>query len=299
MIPQACHHRRISGLAARQRGHVSIPHWSVSKSSDCHRRVLRLQRNNRKRGKCPMRAKNILSLFASAGPILATISMTATAAISSPAPGTYIYTGGGGSLVVKRLDVQKMHFSIETIGGNAHECSLKGEILNDQAILDVGSKGAKCVVTFRSTDGGIEVSGGDSEACRYFCGMRAMFDGEYLKPDRGCSNVERRQRRQEFQKRYHVKDYLGAAPILEDILLRCNKVIDWLEDGQIRNDLAITLYHLGRSADCKKTLEPLLAYEVRTENGLRERLPPTDLDNYWSIANATWHNAGLCEDRDK
>jgi hypothetical protein len=231
--------------------------------------------------------------------VFTAIPIAARAAADSLVPGQYIYTGGGGSLEVKRLTDEKMHFTIATVGGNAHTCSLKGEIVNGEASLNVRVKNQKCVVSFRSTDGGISVSGGDTEACRNFCGMRAMFDGVYLKPERGCSDIERHQRRQEFQRKYRGKDYLGAAPILEDILLRCKNVIDWLEEGHIRNDLAITLYHLGRSADCQKTLEPLLAYEIRTEDGLRASLPPTDLDNYWSIALATWHNAGLCEKRNE
>lgn len=125
--------------------------------------------------------------------------------------------------------------------------------------------------------------------------MRAGYDGDYLRPPHGCSYAEREQRRETFTKLYRNKHYDQAAPILEDILTRCKDVVNWFEDTEIHNDLAITQYHLGRAADCIRTLEPTLAYKVRGRKALQDELAPADFDGYLPLAKSAWHNLGLCK----
>jgi hypothetical protein len=207
-------------------------------------------------------------------------------------PGEYITEGGWGVLTISTSGDRATHFSIEAVGGNGHTCSLEGEVRNLQSRLDVDEPDKPCVVTFVPKPEGIDVSSIVSDVCRYFCGMRASFEGEYLRPDPGCGTKERSATREQFKQLYAAKSYAKASAVIEPFLIRCSKVMDWLEDGWVRNDLAITQYHLGRLADCRKTLEPLMEDAVKAEDELE--LPPSDLESYLPIAKATRHNAKLC-----
>lgn len=209
-------------------------------------------------------------------------------------PGEYVTENGWGVLTISTSEDRTAHFSIEAIGGNGHMCSLEGEVRDLRARLDVDEPDKACVVTFLPKAEGIEVSSVDSELCRFFCGMRATFEGQYLKPSPGCGSQERGATRERFKQLYAAKSYAKASTVLEPLLRDCSKTLDWLESGWVRNDLAITQYHLGRLADCRKTLEPLTAEAAKTEEELRSSLPPSDFDNYLPIAKATWHNAKLC-----
>jgi hypothetical protein len=123
--------------------------------------------------------------------------------------------------------------------------------------------------------------------------MRAHFEGEYLIPRPGCTGKERSATRAEFKQLYDAKFYAKAAAVLEPLLVRCSKTLDQ-EGDWIRNDLALTQYHLGRLSDCRKTLEPLKKDAARTDEELRSSLLPTDFEEYLPIAQATRHNLKLC-----
>lgn len=215
------------------------------------------------------------------------------AATDTLRPGEYITEGGWGVLTISTAG-GRTAFSIEAVGANGHTCSLDGEIRNLRARLDLDEEGKVCEVTFLPKAESIDVSSVDAELCRYFCGMRASFEGEYLRPGPGCGTKESSATRKQFKKLYDAKSYAEAAALLEPLLSRCSKTLDWLENGQVRNDLAITQYHLGRLADCRKTLEPLIEEASKTEGELRETYPPSDFESYLPIAKATLHNAKLC-----
>ena len=231
------------------------------------------------------------------------VSLTLAAFLSFPVcvraetdtlrPGEYITESGWGVLTVSTSG-GRTSFSIEAVGANGHTCSLDGEIKNLKARLDTDEENKLCEVTFRPTADGIDVSSVDMEPCRYFCGMRAGFEGEYLRPNPGCGTKERRATREQFKKLYDAKSYAGAAALLEPFLSRCEKTLDWLESGRVHNDLAITQYHLGRLADCRKTLEPLMEDASKTDGELQENLPPSDYESYLPIVKAARHNAKLC-----
>jgi hypothetical protein len=212
-------------------------------------------------------------------------------------PGEYITENGWGVLTISASKDRTAHFSIEAIGGNGHMCSLEGEVRDLRALLDVDDPGRSCVVTFLPKAESIEVSSVDSETCRFFCGMRASFEGQYFKPGPGCSDKERSATHEQFKQLYDAKSYAKASAVLEPLLGSCSKLLNWLESGWTRNDLAITQYHLGRLEDCRKTLEPLITNAAKTEEELRDSLPPSDFDNYLPIAKATWHNSKLCAEK--
>lgn len=209
------------------------------------------------------------------------------------APGEYITRNGWGVLRISNSEHRATHFSIEATGANAHTCSLEGDVQSGRAILDIDEPNRSCVVTFRPNADGIDVSGVDLDACRYFCGMRASFAGEYLRPGPGCTGKELSATRARFKQLYASKSYAKAVAVLAPLLSRCSKTLGQ-ESDWIRNDLAITQYHLGRLSDCRKTLEPLAKDAARTEEELRSSLPPADFDAYLPIARATRHNLKLC-----
>lgn len=217
------------------------------------------------------------------------------AAEQFPAPGEYIYKGGNGSLRVTRAAHNTLHFEISTVGGNGHICDLDGDIKNARSVVSDDEEG-RCELSFTPLqNGGVSVSMSDASACQVFCGMRAGYDGDYLRSPQGCSYAERKQRRDAFSTLYRSKHYDQAAPILEDMLARCKNVVDGVEDTEIRNDLAITQYHLGRAADCIRTLEPTLAYRIKSAAALENELAPADFETYLPLAKATWHNLKLCK----
>lgn len=211
--------------------------------------------------------------------------------------GVYYLKGGDGDLTVKQTGPQTSWFSIETVGGNAHMCSLEGEISNGTATLSFSfnQKNANpCVVGFAMRQEGIAVTSNGSEACREYCGMRAMFEGVYVKPNPGCTGLERQARRAAFSKQYKGKSYENAAAILKTMLDDCSGIMGWLDIDQTRNDYAVTLHHLGRDADCLSVLRQTRAHGIKDEDALRASMAPTDYDNYLRIARATWHNIRLC-----
>lgn len=211
--------------------------------------------------------------------------------------GNYYRQGGGGLLVIKKHQSGSSYFSIETTGGNAHTCSLEGIATNWTANLPGLSSRDRCTIKFLKNKDGIEVLSDEREshtACRDFCGMRAMFNGLYIKPSHGCTTNERSKKRGQFDKLYRAKSYTQAASIIKDTIEHCSNIMDWLELDRARNDYAITLYHLGRKDECLTTLRLTRAYELSGVDELRESYPPTDFDNYVSIAKSTWHNTKIC-----
>jgi hypothetical protein len=237
--------------------------------------------------------------------LLAVVHGTALAqAPATPAPGEYITEAGWGVLTITRSKDQPAHFSLEATGANAHSCTLDGDILEGRATLGVdppvpGEPRRDCVVLFHPNAEGIEVSSDEryediyDDPCRAFCGMRAYFAGEYLTPAPGCTGAERAATRERFQRLYDAKSYTEAEAVLEPLLERCGKTLGE-EKGWIANDLALTQYHLGRLADCRKTLAPLAGEAARSDVDLRGSLPPFDFEVHFPLIQATRHNLELC-----
>jgi hypothetical protein len=213
---------------------------------------------------------------------------------ASPLPGEYITNGGWGVLTIYKPERQATKFSLNSFGANGHTCSLEGIVNSGQAELDIGEAGRVCKVQFRDTPQGVVVSAIDMDPCRNFCGTRAGFDGEYLAISPACTVRARRESKERFAALYKRKSYQQALVVLSPILTNCAKALDWFEIGRIRNDIAITQYHLGKLADCLTTLAPLTD-RGRSESELQDELPPTDFTSYLPIARATWHNLSLCK----
>jgi hypothetical protein len=227
--------------------------------------------------------------------LIMAVPLTAFSQQTNPPPGEYITENGWGNLIIKSGTAGTAIFSIMSIGANAHTCTLDGEIRNGRAELEADQKDGKpCTVTFRQKGNDIEVAAATFEECRAYCGARAGFDGLYMKPVKGCDSISIKKSRAAFKRLYDKKVYAEAKAELKPVLDGCKKTLYWIEDGRIRNDLAITEYKLGNTAACRQILEPLADDAAKTDEDLRGNYPPADAESYMPVIKATRTNLRLC-----
>jgi len=205
-------------------------------------------------------------------------------------PGTYVTEEGWGTLAVTKDKNGTTNFDIGAIGANGHSCGIDGTIINN--VATVGDEPEmQCVVKFKETPKAINVEP-VSDECRSYCGMRASFDGEYLKLASSCLPVNIDRSRKNFKKLYKEKKYEQALAVLEPVFNNCSNTIFWIDSGWIRNDLAVTYAKLQKFDACEKVLAPLKADSKLSKDELE--YPPTDAISYWSILQATKTNLKLC-----
>lgn len=221
-----------------------------------------------------------------------------TAALEEPAPGEYLTEGGSGVLTISHQSDQTTGFSIEVRGANAHQCNLAGTIQGDRAIVETEQPGPPCVIRFERHTSSLVVADNGEEACRSFCGMRAHFEGEYQMPTPGCTREEGRAACAQFKRLYASQSYDEAAELLGSRQTRCAKTLGVGPDCTL-NDLAIAQYHLGRLADCRKTLEPLAENAAKTDEELKRLYPPFDLIEALPLLRAARHNLKLCAEKER
>lgn len=219
----------------------------------------------------------------------------ASPARADPSPGEYQAGGGTARLTVTRAGPASLRFSLRSDGPNGHTCALDGEIL--AGVGSLSPKGAPdiCRVFFDSRNGAIVVSSNGAQACRYHCGARASFEGDYRPVAADCSERARRAARRNFQGAYEAGEHAKALALLQPVLERCAAEMPWLEASWVRNDLALTQLRLGEPRACLATLEPLRADAARSEAELRAALPPGDAERHASVLRATRSNMGRCE----
>lgn len=247
-------------------------------------------------------SRSLSYLVAVAGALLLSVRIEAATPVPVQ-PGEYVTEGGWGTLTVKRGKEGAMSFSIEALAGNGHSCSLDGTIRDGVARLPALDEGKPCVVEFRAktigTGGkllGIEVQErSEPQLCRYFCGARADFNGAYLTPPRGCRPSTIKDSRRAFIEAYQRKEYARAESWLAPLMVNCAQVIEPLSTYNIRNDLAITYYHLGERAACLRMLGPMSAILNASVAKIQGDYPPTDADNLLAVRKAGLTNRALCE----
>lgn len=211
--------------------------------------------------------------------------------------GEYQTAGGWGTLTITKHEDGALMFLIESVGANGHQCDLEGEIRDNKAMLDVGEGERLCTVQFKPLLSGIDVSVNeeDFDLCRYFCGARASYYGTYLHPAAGCTHAEREAARDKFKDLYGQKKYAKARATLEPLLKTCARTLDRYEEAGMRNDLAVTQYHLRDYDGCLATLNPLNEIAGLSYDQLKDRFPPADADTYDVIAQAARTNLHLCK----
>jgi hypothetical protein len=226
----------------------------------------------------------------------ACLPATPARAQTTPNPAAYEATEGGGSLTVTRDPLGKSRFELEAFGANGHSCRLSGSIDGTTGLVDnegnANPQACKLRFTVKTSSIGVEPSEGD---CRYYCGARASFDNTYWLPPRECRPAERKLRREAFNADYRAKAYANAQAKLEALMARCGNFFNWVEIDELRNDLAVTLFHRGHSDACRRVLAQTRAVRYPDADALRNEMPPGDFDNYLPVAQATWHNLALCQ----
>lgn len=204
---------------------------------------------------------------------------------AAPTAGTYIQQGGGGTLVLG-----KGRFSIDSVGANAHLCSISGTWSGATGLAN--DEGETCKVTFEAKGDEVIVGSDGGPECRSYCGARAYFETSYFTPAKGCAPKEVTATRKRFKALYDKKDFGTAVTTLKP-LLACENVVDRFDLMWIRNDLSLALHKAGDDAACLAMLEPLAEYRdaspdepVGYEPAYEELLA--------KIAKATRTNAKLC-----
>jgi hypothetical protein len=225
--------------------------------------------------------------------------MTIQAEANDISIGEYIPDGGGGSLIISKTKNQQLHFEIQVIGSDSF-CEMKGEIQNHQSVTD--KEYSDCILEFTAKGKKIAVSTEKTfEECSVPCGVHIGFQGLYSKVPAGCTSKEFSTAYKQFDHFYATKAYGKAEKILEPLLKHCADTLYWLTVDRMRNDLAVTQYHLGQYKNCLQTLAPIKANMFpnggklpEIEEELRDALVPRDFYVFLPIAKATWHNWNLC-----
>ena len=234
-----------------------------------------------------MRERSLIAL-------MLTLLCSVPAAAQKLVPGDYVTEGGWGNLTLRQDKSGTLHFSIETVGANGHSCSLEGELRDGRAILDALDE--PCVIVMEPTAEGVDVKA-DREACRSYCGARAGFESFYFRPPAACAQRTMARTRSAFQRLYDARKFADAKSTLAPLLTQCERWLDPLTKGRIRNDLAVTLHKLGDLAGCRAVLEPLADDAALSEDELLELYPPFDAESLMPILRATQTNLKLCREK--
>ncbi len=224
--------------------------------------------------------------------LLVMVAGAVNGAEPAPKPGEYIADGGWGTLDISSPSNGKLAFEIESYGSNFHICNLDGAIVGGKATLEADDDAPACVVTFAPNAEGIAVS--STEPCRAYCGMRAGFDGLYLKPAAGCGHAALQKTRAEFKRLYDRKQYAPALAALSPVSKRCARTLDRYENGRMLNDIAIAQYKLGQRDACLRTLAPFEEEARMSDDEIREGYPPSDAEAWLPIVKSARFNLGLC-----
>jgi hypothetical protein len=203
-------------------------------------------------------------------------------------PGEYVYILGGSASGT--MTVKGNSFNISTIGGNCHTCAIEGTF---HGRVGVDKDEGKCHIVVSGNKDALKLdSSATVEACRDFCGMRAMFDGDYRRAPAACTDRRRQARIGQAHKQYAAKNYDGARTTLRSLLSDCGAFMDWIERDKTRSDLAVTEYRRGDSGQCLAALSETSAVKAQKDASLV--LPPCDADNYAATSKAILYNRGLC-----
>jgi hypothetical protein len=211
-------------------------------------------------------------------------------------PGEYQAPASSGTLTFKPVENNANPFRIYSEGTNGHVCELEGKLPVGKTQASLATENGPCLITFQTLADGYQVDMVERtfDACSTFCGTRASFTGEYRKVDPACLPKAIRKAQASFKKAYAAKQFDKAAKLLEPLLGKCIRSIDLQPRDFIRNDLAITLHHLGDDAGCLKVLEPLAELVRQTDEQVVEGLAPVAVEDQLRIARATRTNFKLC-----
>lgn len=211
---------------------------------------------------------------------------------SSLQTGEYATEKGWGQLQLKNQGGM-LTFAIESLIGEDY-CTLNGTIRGDQGIATDDHGPSRCTVKFASSPEGIDVTANTSALCKTFCGHNGDFEGLYLKIKDECGRGNRERARKEFRRLYEAKYYKAALATLSPVLTSCQRTLAWEEEGDIRNDLAITQYRNGLHAECLATLDKYAEDAEKDDNAVIDGWTPVLAERYLAIIRAARTNIGFC-----
>ena len=230
----------------------------------------------------------LLTLATTCG--LANAGAPAEALEPSDAPGVYVTEGGWGRLTLGPATAQGQAIAIHSAGANGHSCTLEGGLLTGrQARWPTDAQVCQVELT-PIVGGGWALASSTPEACRYFCGARAGFEGDYWPLPPACEAAAWRRSGEAFLAAYRGRDYARALDIQHQRLQACETRLFWLQAFQVRNDLAIAQFHAGQKAACLATLKPILAQSLSD-------LAPADAEGFAPILKAARFNQRQCQRR--
>ncbi|CAD0298302.1 hypothetical protein ABQZ99_003345 [Xanthomonas hortorum pv. vitians] len=208
-------------------------------------------------------------------------------------PGEYITEKGWGHLLLTS-EKGSLRFSLESTTGQS-VCFLEGVIDASQGIATNDTGPTDCRVQFANTAEGIEVASPTPVECKSLCGYNGGFEAPYLRAKEGCGRNALARTRAAFQQRYDRKDYKTALTTLSPVLTQCAPTLEWGEEGDIRNDLAITQYKNALYAQCLETLNAYAEDAAAEDDAVMENWPPVLADRYLAIVRAARTNLALCK----
>ncbi|MBC3909963.1 hypothetical protein [Undibacterium umbellatum] len=214
------------------------------------------------------------------------------------APGEYLSEGAYSKLNITSNSAGKLNFSIYSEGEGS--CSMKGEIIAGKATLRKSGMKQSCVLRFTQKKTDIELDGSIDICEQNYCEL-ASIANQYFKPA-GCSAPERSQARKEFKALYDKKEYSAAMAKLDPVFVNCGKILEPLEMGWVRNDLALVQNKLHMPDRCLATLQPLAEDAASPDNAIINNCEIcTDEFNkkYLSMIKATRTNLKLCQTNKK
>ncbi|WP_235872735.1 hypothetical protein [Pseudoxanthomonas winnipegensis] len=209
-------------------------------------------------------------------------------------PGHYVTEKGWGHLDIVPSD-RGLRFALETVTGE-DICSLQGEIAGDRGTAAPERGEAPCVVRFKaSVGGGIGVAPVTATQCKTFCGYNGGFEGQYLSVPDTCSDAGLNAARQQFKNLYEAKQYKQALEVLSPVFAKCLPTLTWEQEGELRNDLAITQHHNGMDRQCLATLAPYAEDAAKDDDAVMDAWPPALVDRYLGIVRSARTNLHLCQ----
>lgn len=232
--------------------------------------------------------------------ILLKVASLAVALLALPVSAQFMageYGQGNGSGVLRIAPPRAggQAFFLNTTGANLHECTLEGVIHGGEARLtpDLEDK-QLCIVRFQRTRGGVDVKADDEQACRYYCGARASFGGEFRPVPAACTRAEIAGTRKRFKAVFDSRRYAEARDLLTPLLSHCEGHMTEFEEGWVSNDLALTHHRLGDNVRCRLALGAWLDRAAMPDAKINDDYLPMEASAYLSIVKATRYNAGLC-----
>jgi hypothetical protein len=221
--------------------------------------------------------------------LVAIISRLCVAADVRVTPGKYV-NEGGLLTIHQKTDGTPTFELLRVSPWNGHTCGpMNGEIRNGIAKLP-----EMCTLTFESDGDDLTVSREGAE-CDNECGAAVSFDGLYVQLPTACDSPSLSRTEQHFKNAYNKKDYAKALHILQPTLVQCGDLLEKSDADSMRNDLAITQYHLRDFAGCRVVLEPLRVDAAKTDEQLKEEYTEFALEVRMPGIRVTRTNLKLCD----